>query len=319
MSLSNLINRRDVLSLGALALAGLTNSTSAVARAEEEAAGNWIDAHSHIWPPTADRYPLAEGQTVSDLDPPSFTDEELMAIARPQGVRRVVLIQHSIYHRFDNSYLIDAAKRHPDRFRVVGMVDEYRPDPGVAMRQLLKQKVTGFRITPFVRPEDDRKWLETDGMHAMWQTAARTRQAMCCLINPSDLPRVDAMCTRHPDTPVVIDHFARIGVDGTIREQDLKNLCALARHPHTSIKVSAYYALGAKKPPHRELIPMIRRLYDVFGPERLMWASDCPYQIQGDNTYRDSIRLIRDVIDFFSPSDREWILRGTAEKVYFFA
>ena len=48
----------------------------------------WVDAHAHIWPADADTYPLAPGVTKKDLDPPSFTDEELMALARPEGVAR---------------------------------------------------------------------------------------------------------------------------------------------------------------------------------------------------------------------------------------
>ncbi len=142
---------------------------------------------------------------------------------------------------------------------------------------------------------------------------------MCLLINADDLPATDKMCERHPDTPVVIDHFARIGVDGEMRDTDIKALCRLARHKHTSVKISAYYALGQKKPPHDELIPMIRRLIDCFGPQRLMWASDSPYQIQGVNNYKASISLVRDRMDFLSKSDREWLLAKTAEKVFFYA
>jgi predicted TIM-barrel fold metal-dependent hydrolase len=127
------------------------------------------------------------------------------------------------------------------------------------------------------------------------------------------------MCERHPDSSVVIDHFARIGVDGQFHEEDLKNLCRLARHKYATVKISAYYALGQKKPPHLELIPMIKRLYDTFGPQRLMWASDSPYQIQGVNNYKASISLVRDKLDFVSKEDREWLLRKTAEKVFFFA
>ena len=64
---------------------------------------------------------------------------------------------------------------------------------------------------------------------------------------------------------------------------------------------------------------MIKRLFEAFGPQRLMWASDCPYQIQGANNYKDSISLIRDRIDWLTPEDRQWLLRKTAEKVFFFA
>jgi len=62
---------------------------------------------------------------------------------------------------------------------------------------------------------------------------------------------------------------------------------------------------------------MIRRLRDTFGPQRLMWATDCPYQVQRGHTYADAIALIRDRLDFLSARDRDWMLRGTAEKVFF--
>ena len=316
MNSANSLTRRQALLTGAIALGATALADAAPTDSKDLP---WIDAHSHIWPPETDKFPLVNGQTKKDLNPPSFTDDELMAIARPEGVGRVVLIQHSVYHLFDNSYLVDAVKRHPKLFRIVGMVNDQLPAPGKTMRGLLPQGVTGFRITPFVRKEKQEAWLDEPGMIEMWKTGAETRQAMCCLINPSDLPNVDRMCERHPDTPMVIDHFARIGADGQFRDEDLKNLCRLARHNHASVKVSAYYALGEKKPPHLELIPMIKRLYDAFGPQRLMWASDCPYQIQGANNYKDSISLIRDRIDFLTPDDKQWLLRKTAEKVLFYA
>lgn len=276
----------------------------------------YIDAHSHIWTRDIKRYPLKKGTTLDDLAPPSFTTEELLATAKPEKVDRVVLIAHHTFYGFDNRYMTDAAKEHAGTFKVVGMIDDSKPHPDVEMKKLLKQQVTGFRITPWVRK--DAHWLDNDGMRLMWKTSAGTGQAMCCLINPENLPEVDKMCGRFSDTKVVIDHFARIGVDGTVKKEDLDNLCALAKHKHTSVKISAYYALGEKKPPYDDLVPMIRRLHETFGAERLMWASDSPYQIDGDNTYAASIALIRDRIDFVSKEERDWLLRKTAEKVYFF-
>lgn len=307
------VSRRTLLSAGAAA-AGATALPS-ISQAFSPADTPWIDAHSHIWTPDTSVFKLAPGMTADDLAPRSFTDEELMAVARPSGVGRVVLIQHTLFHGFDNSYLIDAWKRHQDRFRVVGMVDDLRPKCGAAMKQLLKQGVTGFRITP---RKGIASWLQTEGMQDMWKTAADTRQSMCCLINPENLPEVDDACRKHPDTPVVIDHFARIGIDGTVRDSDLSNLCRLAKHKHTKVKISAYYALGDKKPPHHELIPMIKRLYETFGADRLMWASDCPYQLDGVNSYEPSIALIRDTIDFVTDAERKQLLRDTAEETFFF-
>ncbi len=308
------LTRRDALKAGAMAIG--TAALTGTVHAQE--ATPWIDAHSHIWPAEADKFPLVAGQTIKDLNPPSFTDDELMAIARPEGVGRVVLIQHSVYHLFDNSYLIDAVRRHPKQFRIVGMVDDHQPDPGAAMKKLLPQGVTGFRITPFIRKDQPEQWLDNAGMREMWKTGAETGQAMCCLINPEQLAGVDAMCERYPETPVVIDHFARIGVDGQMRDEQIALLTRLSRHKKANVKISAYYALGQKKPPHLELIPMIKRLYETFGPQRLMWASDAPYQIQGANNYKASISLVRDKLDFISAEDRQWLLAKTAERVFFF-
>jgi predicted TIM-barrel fold metal-dependent hydrolase len=235
--------------------------------------------------------------------------------AEPEGVGRVVLIQHHIYHGWNNDYLIDCAGRFPGRFVVVGMVDDTQPRPDARMRALLPKRVKAFRITSWIRGKD--QWLEGDGMAAMWRCGAETGQAMCCLINPEDLPAVDAMCAKNPETPVVIDHFARIGVDGTIREADVAALCRLARHKRVHAKLSAYYALGEKRPPYDDLRPMIRRVLDAFSPQRCLWASDSPYQLGGENTYSASIGLIRDRLDGLSADDRAWLLSKTAERVYF--
>jgi predicted TIM-barrel fold metal-dependent hydrolase len=261
-----------------------------------------------------DRFPLAKGITVDDLAPRSFTDDQLLAVANPLGVERVVLIQHHTYHGYDNSCCIAAAKKRPDTFRVVGMVDESLDEIPQRMKKLLEDRVTAFRITPRIRPAS---WLTSAGANSMWHTAARTGQSMCCLIDAEQLDEVDATCKRHPDTAVVIDHFARIGVDGQIRDSDVKKLCGLARHRHTYVKISAFYALGKKRPPHNELRPMVRALFDAFGPERLMWGSDCPYQLNESNNYQSSLTFMNS-IDYLSDGDRLWLMKKTAEKVFFF-
>ena len=275
-----------------------------------------IDAHSHIWTRNIEQFPLAQGKTLDDLDPPSFNYEELIALSQPLGVSKIVLIQHGSYHGFDNSYMLHATRRYPEVFRVVAGIDDRRKGTGELMRKLLPQGVTGFRITPLFPARSD--WLETPGMEEMWRVGADTGQAMCCLINPEDLPAVNRMCGRFPGTPVVIDHLSRIGVDGAIRDEDVSQLCELAKHKQVSVKVSAFYALGARQPPYLDLAPMIQRVFEAYGPQRLMWASDCPYQLAPGNTYADSIALVRDHLDFLSPEDRKWILAKTAKRVYFF-
>ncbi len=287
--------------------------TSTVSAAKPKADPGFIDAHVHVWTPDTKSYPLADGFKKEDMQPASFTPDELFSNCRPNGVDRIVLIQMSFY-RFDNSYMLDMMKKHKGVFSGVAVIDANR-DPAKTMKALAKQGVRGFRIRPHDQGPD--QWLEGDGMKAMWKCGAEEGLAMCHLIDAKFLPSVDRMCRRNPKTPVVIDHFARIGIDGQVRKADLDNLCALAKHKTVSVKLSAYYALGKKKAPYKDLGPMIRRVLDAFGPERCMWASDGPFQVVGGHEYKPSIDLIKTGLDFLSDSDREWILRKTAERVFY--
>jgi predicted TIM-barrel fold metal-dependent hydrolase len=283
----------------------------------------YIDAHSHVWTPNVVRYPLAEGFAVADMNPPSFTADELLAHCRPAGVGRVNLIQMSFY-KFDNSYMLDMIRLHPERFVGTGIVDPLGSDPGKAMRALLPRGVRAFRIQPKYSQLPASRWLEPAGYDAMFATAAQTGQALSCLIDPDGFPEVDRMCRKHPGTTVIIDHLGRVGVDGTIRDADVAALCVLAKHPKVLVKVGAFYALGRKsvrptlKPDrlYLDLAPLIRRVVEAFGPERCMWESDSPFQIV-EHKYIDSLTLIRERLTFLSLADRDWLLWRTAERTLF--
>lgn len=302
-------NRREFAKCSAAAVA----CGGQLVRAAESDEPNYIDAHVHVWTDDTKSYPLAAGFTESDMRPKSFTPQELFSHCRPCGVARIVLIQMS-YYQTDNSYMLAAMRDFPGVFAGVGIVDEH-DNPVEHMKRLAEKGVRGFRIRPKDRSPD--RWLESENMQNMWRYGAANKLALCHLIDAKYLASVDRMCRKHPDTPVVIDHFARIGIDGQIRESDVAALCRLAKWKNTHVKVSAFYALGKKKAPYDDLIPMIRRVLDAFGPERLMWASDGPFQVVDGHEYKPSIDLIRSGIEFLSSTEKDWLLRKTAEKVYF--
>jgi predicted TIM-barrel fold metal-dependent hydrolase len=275
---------------------------------------NFIDAHSHVWTPDTNSYPLAAGFRRVEMDPPSFTLDELAAQRKPAGVSRVVLIQMSFYG-YDNRYLLDCIRKQPGTYSGVAVIDQNAHDPAPEMRGLKAQGIRGFRIYPKNQPVED--WLGNDSMHRMFATGASERLAMCCLIDTNALPALDRMCRLFPDTPVVIDHLCRIGASGQIEPGDVQALCNMARHKNVNVKVSAFYALGKKQSPYHDLIPLIKRVFDAFGPERLMWATDCPFQVAPGHTYLASINLVKTGLVFLNAGDKEWLLRKTAERVFF--
>jgi predicted TIM-barrel fold metal-dependent hydrolase len=299
-------NRRQIL-------AGFAFAMHLVAEKHSPMPHDIIDAHVHVWTPDEVRFPRDPHYSGPPAIPSSFTPERLLEIARPLGVKRVVLIQMSFYGT-DNAYMLNAMKRHPGVFSGVAVVDHDSASVDGEMTRLASLGVRGFRIHRGNRPSG---WLEADNMRHMWHLAAQKQLAICPLIDPSSFPALDRMCAEFPRTTVVIDHMARIGVDGVVREQDVKALCALAHHPRVYVKISAFYALGKKQYPYTDLVPMIHALYDAYGPERLMWGSDSPFQVETPHSYAGSLELVRDHLKFLRPEDSAWILRGTAEKIFF--
>jgi predicted TIM-barrel fold metal-dependent hydrolase len=275
----------------------------------------FIDAHVHVWTPDIAHYSLAAGFKQEDMKPASFTPEELFKHTKPAGVERINLIQMS-YYGTDNRYMLDMMAMHPDVFVGTAIIDPLGEEPEKEMAALAKKKVRAFRIHPSMSKQPVAKWLEPAGCSKMFDAGARNNQAMSCLVNPDAIPEIDRMCKKFPQTPVIIDHLARIGADGTIRDADVDALCGLAKHQRVLVKVGAFYALGKKKPPYTDLAPMIQKVVRAFGAKRCMWESDCPFQVV-EQKYQDSLDLVRKRLEFLSDDDRDWLLRRTAEEFFF--
>ncbi|TDU68070.1 putative TIM-barrel fold metal-dependent hydrolase [Prosthecobacter fusiformis] len=303
------LSRRQFLTTTATALVGTQMSPSATL----PASGGLIDAHVHVWTPDTKRYPRA-GFLKKAPSPASFTPEQLFTHCHPVGVRRIVLVQPSLY-RFDNSYMLDSIAAHPGVFSGVASIDDSAPHIRSRMQDLARQGVRGFRLSP--RTPDVAAWLDTPGIQEMWKTAADEGLRICLLISPEALGPVDKMCLRYPQTPVVVDHLARVGMAGPITRAHLDRLLHLSVHQQLVLKTSAFYTLGKRTPPYLDLSPMIKECHQYFGPQRLMWASDSPFQVAPGHTYEASLALIRDHLPFLTASDKAAMLGKTAEKVFF--
>ncbi len=318
------VSRRTFLATAAVSLgAGLAGPGAPSAFAADDGFTDLVDAHVHVWSPDIAAWPLAAAFTKADMQPASFTAEELLATCRPHGVSRVVLIQMSFYG-FDNAYMLDCIHRHAPAFAGVAIVDHDKPGVATEMKALKERGVRGFRL--YANRKNAEGWADSAGMKAMWECGAEENLAICLLADPDALPAIAAQVAQYPKTPVVIDHFARLGMKrglGTPDAQgDLDRLVTLADHPQVNVKVSAFYALGAKQPPYDDLAPLVRRLRDAYGSKRLMWATDCPYQLDkgpaGEaHSYAASLELVRDRLDFLSREERLDILRNTARRVFF--
>jgi predicted TIM-barrel fold metal-dependent hydrolase len=130
------------------------------------------------------------------------------------------------------------------------------------------------------------------------------------------LPDVARAVERHRDDfDVCIDHMADCPPG---RPDELQKLLALARFPRVFVKASHLWSLSREPYPYRDTHELVRRVYDAFGPRRIMWGSDWPL-VEKYCGYARALALYRDEIAFFTAEDRRWVLGGTALRLWPFA
>jgi predicted TIM-barrel fold metal-dependent hydrolase len=92
---------------------------------------------------------------------------------------------------------------------------------------------------------------------------------------------------------------------------NLDEVLSLVRFPNVFVMVSSAPCFSNEPYPFRDLHPYLRRIYDVYGPRRMLWGADLS-RLRG--TYRECLDLFRYELDFLPESDKEWILgRALAE------
>src|SRR5438128_403468 len=128
---------------------------------------NFIDAHVHVWTPDTAHYPLAAGYKPENMQPRSFTPEELFKHSKPAGVNRANLIQMSFYGT-DNRYMLDMMALYPDVFVGTAVIDPHDEALDKLMTELAKKKVRAFRIHPRLSKLPPAKWLEPAGYATMF-------------------------------------------------------------------------------------------------------------------------------------------------------
>ena len=202
-----------------------------------------VDAHAHVWSPDLHKYPLAPGLTREDLWFPSFTVEELVERGGRAGVTRYNLIQMTCYG-LDHSYILDIIANDPTRFVGTGIVPAFSdvslPGPDRTMKALARGGIYAFRIRGrSTRPVlgSGERWMDHPGFDKMFAAGARHDLCLSFLMTPADLPELDRMCRRHPETPVIIDHFCLIGKQADRTEEETRALCRMARHPRVMLKL----------------------------------------------------------------------------------
>ena len=110
-----------------------------------------VDTHMHVWANDPARYPFPHpyipGFEYADV-PAEATTEMLLEDMDRNGVAHSILVQ-VIYHGWDNAYLVDSLRAHPDRFRGHGLIDPTDPNVADRLEYWVKEHgLSGMRFSP---------------------------------------------------------------------------------------------------------------------------------------------------------------------------
>jgi len=279
-----------------------------------------IDSHLHVWTNDTTRFPFSHPNDRNFKPPPiAGTAEAALEEMDQHGVDAAVLVQ-VIYYGWDNRYLADCLRKQAGRFRGQGLIDP--TDPNVADRLeywMREHHLSGMRFSPIYYKGRD-EWITSAAHHRLWKKAAELDAIFNFFLDAPQLGKLDAMLAAHPDVRVVIDHLARVDLASPAADREIKQLTALARHRNVWVKISELSLLSpSKRAPYADTFDCVKRIYDAFGPDRLLFGTGFPGATRaqaGRPSLAEELALIRRDIPFFSAPDREKILGGNAAKLW---
>lgn len=268
-----------------------------------------IDAHLHVWSDDTARYPLHQPTRC-----PGST-EFLLEQMDAAGVDKAVIVQ-PINYLYDNSYVADSMRRYPGRFAAVGLIDHKAADAPDRLERLVREDgFGGLRL--HLGREPDPSVLAAPERDPLWERSRELGTSFIVFGSPAGLPAIMPIVARHPDIPVVIDHLGSVPVDEGPQGPLLENVIRFAQYPNVYVKVSNMNRMSKAPYPHADTFEIVRRVYDAFGPQRLMWGTDFPFVMESCG-YEPALDLVRKHLEFLTEDDKSWILGRTAAQVWRF-
>ena len=271
-----------------------------------------VDTHLHVWSADFERFPFAPDRKTADPAPV----ELLMSVMGAAAVDRAVLVQ-PIHYLYDNRYAADCLRRFPDRLAAVGLIDQKTPEaPDHLERLALEDGFGGLRIHLKSRVSDPSEWATRD-QDALWQ---RSEALGTCFIvhGPAQhLPAVEPIIARFPGVGVVLDHIGGAPTDEPPPQPLLGNVLGLAQYPNVFVKFIPQPGKSCQAYPYADTVDTFRRIYDAYGPERLMWGTNFPGVLHSTGYVR-ALELFRTHLGFLDQGDLEWLFSRTALKIWSF-
>lgn len=225
------------------------------------------DAHCHVFGPAKD-FPFSPKRSYT---PPDSGIDSFLALQQRLGLSRAVFVQASC-HGTDNSAMVDAIQRAPERFAGVAMIDDSFTDADLA--DLHDNNVRGIRFN-FVAhlggaPDMDRFWRLVHRVAPLgWHIVLH--------LDAKDFADYSSVLDNIP-VPYIIDHMARVPAADGLDQQPLQLLLdRMSTDDRCWVKISCAERLTEGRiAPYDDVIPIAQAVV-AAAPDRVLWGTDWPH------------------------------------------
>jgi predicted TIM-barrel fold metal-dependent hydrolase len=223
-----------------------------------------VDCHTHVF---VDGYPMIPER---GYDPPQSTLDDMLAMHAKLGIERVVFTQPSVYGT-DNSAILDAVGRIPDRARAVVAVKGDVSDG--ELEELHARGARGIRLN---LDNVGGMPVEMDEVPGLVKRIGALGWHVEFLFAGHELPGLLPLL-RTLEAPVSIGHFAYMPAAEGVAYPPFQDLLGVVAEGNTWVKLSAPNRLGVGDlPPWPEVVPMAQAMI-AANPDRMLWATDWPH------------------------------------------
>lgn len=267
------------------------------------------DTHFHVVGPRS-RFPFDDKRSYTPDDVPI---EDALRMLDALGMARGVVVQcHP--HGTDNTAVLDALVRYPERLRGTAIVD---PDTsrGALMRmanagvRALRfhhvPKSAGYSLLGMPSFEKLSRYMAEFGLHAQFMMDANALDTALPYFKDWRLP-------------VVIDHMGNVDAALGAGQPAVQLMCKLLAEGRIWVKVSGQYRISKRYPDYADARPIHEALVRA-NPEQVLWGSDWPHT-RLDQDMPDDGHLL-DHFNEWTPDAalRHKILVENPQKLYFAA
>ena len=264
-----------------------------------------VDAQVHLWKASTPDWPWVPGMKPQMAEP--FSIEKLLSMMDEAGVDRVVIVPPS-WPGDRNDYALEAARRYPTRFGVMGRITLRNPKSAALLPKWREQPgMLGVRVTFLSK---DIAMLSDGSADWFWPAAEKAGLPVMFLASEQGAAMA-RIAERHPGLQLIADHMGMslanpAVVDGKFTEV-IKHTLMLAKYPNVSVKLSSAPTYSREAYPFRDMTPPIKMLFDAFGPRRCYWGTDITNAFD-KATYRQRITHFTETLDFLSAQDQDWVM-----------